>query len=99
MRMNVQYTGDEIVVGKGFINYPVVLDDFKRAKCVRVMTYNISRNDYRNKQIDALKSVCEDADVKIISNISSRMETYYNSPGVRGSEPIIEKAFQHISKD
>ena len=74
----------------------VVLDDFKRDKYLGVMTYNFSKNDYRNEQIDALKSVCEDANANTISNISSRMETYYNSPGVRGSEPIIEKAFQHI---
>lgn len=49
------------------MNYQEVLDDFLNAKCVRILTYNISKNGYRNKLMDALKSLSPDIDVKIIA--------------------------------
>lgn len=79
MEMKIPFTSGEIIVGKDFLNYKEVLDDFKQAKAIRVMTYNISKNNYKNELIDALKMVTEDVDVKIISNIPSRMKNYYNS--------------------
>lgn len=78
MHYNVSITSGEIVVGKDFLNYQEVLDDFCNAKCVRILTYNISKNGYRNELMDALKSLTPDVDVKIISNIPSRMPNYYN---------------------
>lgn len=81
MKMNIPYSGGEIVVGRDFVNYKEVVEDFKKAKCIRLMTYNISKNNYRNALIDALKMVPDNVDVKIISNIPSRMKNYYNSPG------------------
>lgn len=81
MKKNISYSGGKIVVGRDFINYKEVLEDFKNARCIRIITYNISKNNYRNELIDALKMVAEDVDVKIISNIPSRMKNYYNSHG------------------
>ena len=78
MHYNVPITSGEVVVGKDFLNYQEVLDDFCNAKCVRILTYNISKNGYRNELMDALKSLTSDVDVKIISNIPSRMPSYYN---------------------
>lgn len=57
-----------------------MLDDFSNAKKVRVLTYNISKKNYKNELIDALKELSEDVDVQIISNIPSRMQNYYNTP-------------------
>lgn len=78
MHYNVPITSGEVVVGKDFLNYQEVLDDFCNAKYVRILTYNISKNGYRNELMDALKSLTPDVDVKIISNIPSRMPSYYN---------------------
>lgn len=78
MHYSVPITSGEVVVGKDFLNYQEVLDDFCNAKCVRILTYNISKNGYRNELMDALKSLTSDVDVKIISNIPSRMPSYYN---------------------
>lgn len=69
----------EIVIGRESLNYQRVLDDFSSAKVVRILTFNISKSQYRNKLIDALKSISEEADVKIITNIPSRMPTYYSN--------------------
>ena len=78
MHNTVPITNGEVVVGRDFLNYQEVLDDFPNAKCVRILTYNISKNGYRNELMDALKSLSPDVDVKIISNIPSRMASYYN---------------------
>ena len=77
--MMISFTGGEFVLGRGSINYQPVLDDFKNAKTVRILTYNISKKNYRNELINALKGVSEDADVVIISNIPSRMNYYSNT--------------------
>ena len=77
--MPISFNGGEFVLGRGSINYQAVLDDFKNATTVRVLTYNISKKNYRNELIDALKKVSENADVVIISNIPSRMDYYSNT--------------------
>lgn len=51
----VSITGGEIVLGRESMNYQRVLDDFVNAKKVRILTYNISKNQYRNELINALK--------------------------------------------
>lgn len=78
--MPIPFYGGEFVLGRGEINYRDVLEDFKRAKTIRVLTYNISKKNYRNELIEVLESISENVDVKIISNIPSRMKSYYNSP-------------------
>lgn len=77
---SVSISGGEIVLGRESMNYQRVLDDFMNAKKVRILTYNISKNQYRNELMNALKKVQADTDVKIISNIPSRMPTYYGTP-------------------
>ena len=77
---SVSITEGEIVLGRESINYQRVLDDFENAKKVRILTYNISKNQYRNELMNALKKVPADVDVKIISNIPSRMPMYYSTP-------------------
>lgn len=78
--MSTPYNGGEFVLSKGRINYQAVLDDFPNAKQVRVLTYNISKKNYKNELIDALRALSEDVDVQIISNIPSRMPNYYSTP-------------------
>lgn len=78
--MAIPYNCGEFILSKGRINYQAVLDDFSNAKQVRVLTYNISKKNYKNELIDALKELSEDVDVQIISNIPSRMQNYYNTP-------------------
>ena len=80
MNMSVHISDGEVILGRESMNYQIVLDDFPKAKQIRILTYNISRNQYKNELINALKSIKEDADVKIVSNIPSRMPTYFSTP-------------------
>ena len=75
--MPISFDNGEFILGRGELNYRAVIDDFKNAKVVRVLTYNISKKNYSNELIEALKSIPENADVKIITNIPSRMKNYY----------------------
>lgn len=78
--INIKFENGEYVCGSGQLNYQAVLNDFLNAKKVRVMMYNISKRNYRNELIDALKKLPEGTDVQIITNIPSRMQYYANSP-------------------
>lgn len=80
MYMSIPISSGEVVLGRESMNYQRVLDDFPNAKQVRILTYNISKNQYRNELMNSLKSINQDADVKIVSNIPSRMPTYYSTP-------------------
>lgn len=76
--MSFQFNWGEFVWGKDEINYEEVLNDFKNAKKIRILTYNISKKSYSNILIDKLKEVSADVDVKIITNIPSRYKNYYS---------------------
>lgn len=77
--MLIEFNGGEFVCNRNGLNYQSVLDDFKNAKQIRVLTYNISKNNYSNVLIDLLKEVDETVDLQIITNIPSRYKNYYNS--------------------
>ena len=79
--MPIPFNNGEFVCSKGSLNYQAVLNDFKNAKQIRVLTYNISKKNYSNVLIDALKRVPETVDVQIITNIPSRYQNYFNSYG------------------
>lgn len=79
MHYKVPMDNGEVVVGKDYFNYREVIKDFSNAKNVRIVTYNISKKDYKNELLDELKNLSSDVDLKIVSNIPSRMPCYYNS--------------------
>lgn len=75
--MDLSFSGGRFVSLTGDLNYRAVLDDFPSAKTIRIITYNISRNDRHDVLLDMLKE--SDADVQIITNVPSRMPRYYQS--------------------
>lgn len=89
----IPYASGELVLGFDSMNFQEIVDDFSKAKTVRVLTYNISKNNYQNRLMDALKGVAEDADVKIITNIPSRMPTYYNCIAGESMRNTYRKSF------
>ena len=46
--MSIPISGGEVVLGRESMNYQIVLDDFPKANQVRILTYNISKNQYKN---------------------------------------------------
>lgn len=75
--MELTFDGGKFVSSKGELNYKEVLEHFPQVGTIRILTYNISRNQCFDKLMDALKNSC--ADIHIITNVPSRMEKYYDS--------------------
>ena len=76
--MEISFNGGRFVSLDGDLNYREVLDDFPSAKIIRIITFNISKNQRFDKLLDKLKTTT--ADVQMITNVPSRMEQYYNTP-------------------
>lgn len=77
--MNIAFTKGHFVSVEDGINYQEVLNDFSNASIIRIITYNISKNDGKNDLLNCLEALGENVDVKIITNIPSRFPEYYNS--------------------
>lgn len=75
--MELSFDGGRFVSLSGELNYKEVLADFPTAKIVRILTYNISKNQRHDALLDALKDTT--ADIQLITNVPSRMEKYYDS--------------------
>lgn len=88
--MPIPFNSGEFVCSRESLNYQAVLDDFKNAKQIRILTYNISKKNYSNVLIDALKKVPETADVQIITNIPSRYPSYFSSYGGKKARETME---------
>ena len=73
--MELSFDSGRFVAHHGRLNYQEVLDDFPNAHLIRIITYNISKNQRMDALLEALKTVS--ADTKIITNIPSRMDEYY----------------------
>ncbi|NLZ49745.1 MAG: phosphatidylserine/phosphatidylglycerophosphate/cardiolipin synthase family protein [Clostridiales bacterium] len=76
--MELLFNGGRFVSLDGDLNYREVLNNFPAAKTIRIITYNISKSVQYDKLLDALRVT--DADVQIITNVPSRMDTYYRTP-------------------
>lgn len=77
--MKLTFSGGEFVCNEGGLNYEAVLEDFNTAGVIRILTYNISKNEKDDKVIDLLKDMPDSVDIQIITNIPSRFPQYYNS--------------------
>lgn len=77
--MNIEFTGGRFISTENGINYQEVLNDFNNASTIRIITYNISKNDGKNDLLNRLETLDDNVDVRIITNIPSRFPTYYNS--------------------
>lgn len=65
----------DVVTSKGESNYQEVLNDFASADYIFVTTYNISQK--REALLNSLKEAAAHAEVRIVTNIPNRYETYY----------------------
>lgn len=91
--MEISFEKGKFVYCPNGLNYQEVLDDFKHARKVRIVTYNISGNGNNDPLLEQVKRLGEDVDVQIITNIPSRFETYYSSAA---GEAMRSKAKQNI---
>lgn len=64
-------------ISKDEFGYQEVLDDFKNAKKIRIITFNITNNP-KDRLFESLIGL-EDVDIQFITNIPSRLEWYATS--------------------
>ena len=95
--MELSFNGGTFVTHEGDINYREVLNDFQQAKIIRIITYNISKNQKYDLLLEALKDT--EADIRLITNVPSRMDAYYNSKAVNYMRSNARKNIEiYISK-
>ena len=95
--MELQFDGGRFVSNPEELNYKEVLDDFPNAKIIRILTYNISKNQRQDALLDALRNTS--ASVQIITNVPSRMPQYYNSEAGESMRNTARRNIQtYISK-
>ena len=70
--MELSFNGGRFISSSEEINYRDVLKDFSKAKIIRILTYNISKNQRFDALLNALKETT--AEVQLITNIPSRDE-------------------------
>lgn len=96
--MQLDFNNGRFVSGQGELNYQAVLDDFSGAKTIRIITFNISRNQKQDALLDALKKASA-ADVQFITNIPSRMKEYFNTDAGRNMRNSAQRNIQaYIAK-
>lgn len=95
--MELSFRNGTFVSYNDRLNFQNVLDDFPTAKIIRIITYNISKNQQQDKLLELLHSL--DADIQIITNVPSRMPSYYPSEdGLRMRNRARENIQIYISK-
>lgn len=70
-------SGVDLKISKDEFGYQEVLDDFKNAKKIRIVTFNITNNP-KDKLFEKLRDL-EGVDIQFITNIPSRLEWYATS--------------------
>lgn len=72
---SIKIDNAKFVISKEELAYKEVIDDFKKASRIHILTYNISK--YKSDLLKELKECGEDTEICIISNIPGRWEKYY----------------------
>lgn len=95
--MELSFDSGRFVAHHCRLNYQEVLDDFSNANVIRIITYNISKNQRTDALLDALKNTT--ADIKLITNVPSRMEEYYLTPRGQNMRSTARRNIQiYVSK-
>lgn len=95
--MELSFDSGRFVAHSGRLNYQEVLDDFSNANVIRIITYNISKNQRTDALLDALKK--STADIKLITNVPSRMDEYFSTQAGQNMRSAARRNIQiYISK-
>ena len=95
--MELSFTGGRFVSNRGELNYKEVLEHFPNASIIRIITYNISRNQRQDKLFEALRDT--DAEIQLITNVPSRMEEYFDNEAGRSMRKTARRNIQiYIAK-
>lgn len=95
--MELSFDSGRFVAHSGRLNYQEVLNDFSSANMIRIITYNISKNQRKDALLDALKK--STADIKLITNVPARMDEYFSTQSGQNMRSAARRNIQiYISK-
>lgn len=87
---NICVNGCQAVFGKDEFTYQCVLDDFKNAKFIGIMTFNISTAS-DSYLLKSLKEACANGtDAVVITNIPKRYLSYYKTQYALAAKKMID---------
>lgn len=76
MKREFEYTHAKFIYTKDELGYQEVLEHFKDAKKIAILTYNISEK--KTNLLDIIKNLNHDVEISLFTNIPNRWETYFN---------------------
>ncbi|WP_158289731.1 phospholipase D-like domain-containing protein [Paenibacillus flagellatus] len=79
MKTALSFSGGTFVSTKDELGYGEVLEDFKNAKTIRIVTFNLSKDTKDDQLFERLQALESDVDIQLITNIPSRFEWYSSS--------------------
>lgn len=83
----------ELIFSKNECGYEKVINDFKKAKIIKIVTFNISAENSR--LLNEIKNLKDTTEVEVITNIPNRYATYYSDAArKRAKKNIISYADQ-----
>lgn len=97
LKKETEYGLCKFVATKGEICYEEVLDDFKNASYIYVLTYNISPKD--TTLINKLNAVDADTDIRFFTNIPSRFNVYYRDTFKENASKTINNYLEILNLD
>ena len=96
MMKNISINDGRVVFGKGELTYQCVLDNFKDAKFIGIMTFNISPK-LDSHLLKSLKDACKNGtNAVIITNIPKRFPTYYKFNYAVAAKDMIDLYMQQL---
>lgn len=89
----------KFVGGKGEHNYQEVIDDFKNASFIGIVTFNISKYESGNL-ITELKAACKaGATATVITNIPKRFDNYVADKYAFAASSVIKKYIRYLDAE
>lgn len=87
----------ELILSNTDFGYQKVLDSFKTADMIRIVTYNISPKD--DSLLEKVEELQPGVDVKIITNIPNRFANYYNTKAKERAKQTITSYMDRLNPE
>ena len=89
----------KFVAGKGEHNYKEVIDDFKNASFIGIVTFNLSQNE-SGTLISKLKEACKSGTMAtVITNIPKRFSNYFEDKYAFAASTVIKKYIRFLKAE
>ncbi|MEK4563762.1 phospholipase D-like domain-containing protein [Alkalihalobacillus sp. FSL R5-0424] len=87
MRKEINLKNARLVMTRDELGFSEIINDFKTAKYIYILTYNISKFD--DFLLDKLQNTSDSTEIKIFTNIPNRFESYFAKSHANQAEKLI----------